>query len=88
MAIAFFAIFSALVHLGEGQRVMAITGAPSGTILTAIAKEFVLAMPFLVAMFAARYFIDNNLIVSGVFVALLALFAALRLKAIIRQGKQ
>jgi lipopolysaccharide exporter len=84
VAVAFFAVFSSLVHIGEGLRVMVITGAPFRTILVAIAKEFVLAIPFLIAMLSVRYFSASNLVVSGAFLALLALFAALRLKAIIR----
>jgi O-antigen/teichoic acid export membrane protein len=84
MAVAFFTLFSSLVHIGEGLRVMVITGAPVRTIPVAIAKELVLAIPFLVAMLSVRYLSASNLIVSGAFLALLALFAVLRLKTIIR----
>ena len=87
LAIAFFAIASSFVRVGQALRVMFITGASIRTVPSTILIELLLATPFFVAMAATRFFFENTLIVSGAFMSLIILFAGLRAKKIIKPGR-
>ena len=87
LAIAFFAIASSFVRVGQALRVMFITGASIRTVPSTILKELLLATPFFLAMAATRFFFENTLIVSGAFMSLIILFAGLRAKKIIKPGR-
>lgn len=82
--IIWFCIGSALVRTGEALRVMHITGNPMRLVAELPAKELIKSAPFILPMLLAHFLTENTLIISGLFLLLLGIFGATRLKSIIK----
>jgi len=87
LAVAAFCISSSLVRLGQGARVMSISGTPKRRILTAPVHELLRSTPFIGCMFLTCYYSENNWIITGIFLLLLTIFALVRMKSVLQPRK-
>jgi lipopolysaccharide exporter len=81
--IIWFCIGSALVRTGEALRVMHITGNRMQLVAELPIKELIKSLPLILPMLVAYFITDHSLIISGLFLLLLGIFGATRLKSII-----
>lgn len=82
--IIWFCIGSVLVRTGEALRVMHITGNRMRLVAELPIKELRKSVPLILPMLLAHFITDNTLIISGLFLLLLGIFGATRLKSIIQ----
>lgn len=81
--IILFCIGSALVRTGEALRVMHITGNRMRLVAELPIKELIKSAPLILPMLLINFLTDHPLLISGLFLLLLGIFAATRLKAIL-----
>jgi O-antigen/teichoic acid export membrane protein len=82
-SIILFCIGSGLVRTGEALRVMHITGNRVRLVAELPLIELIKSMPLILPMLVAQFITDHALIISGLFLLLLGIFGATRLKSII-----
>jgi hypothetical protein len=81
--VALFSIVSALIWMGQGLRILAISGASMSSYFGPLGKEAVKMVPFALAMGAARLLTESALMVSATFVVAIGLFGLLRVRFIL-----
>jgi len=81
--IALFSIVSTIIWIGQGIRILVISGVAPMAYFRVLTREFARILPFAAAMLAAKLMTTNALIITGVFLALLGVFALRRAKYIL-----
>jgi lipopolysaccharide exporter len=88
LAIAMFAVGVSFVWIGQGLRVLYISGVPVTRYFQLLFIEALRAAPFAAALGLTRYLTDNTLIILAVFSISIGLFGLLRARFILTRSKK